>query len=84
MSNNNGIRASDLRSKSTTLKEGWLLKQGGFVKNWKQRYFILNSGVCYYFTDPDANSPQGSFSLAGAKVYRTSEGNRQHILKVLL
>lgn len=26
-----------------TVREGWLKKLGGFIKNWKERYFVLDS-----------------------------------------
>lgn len=30
--------------------EGWLIKQGGFIKTWKQRWFILrNDKNLYYY-----------------------------------
>merc|ERR1719273_1026524 len=32
------------------VKEGWMRKQSRFIKNWKQRYFVLMSdGVCKYY-----------------------------------
>ena len=30
-------------------REGWLWKQGGRVKSWKRRWFILNDNCLYYF-----------------------------------
>jgi len=36
-------------SDSTVLKEGWLWKQGGRVKNWKRRWFIITDGCLFYF-----------------------------------
>ena len=31
------------------LKEGWLIKQGGRVKNWKDRYCLVTGSCLYYF-----------------------------------
>jgi len=37
-------------------KCGWMKKQGGSVKSWKKRYFILKGRHLYYYTGPkDAN-----------------------------
>ena len=33
----------------SSVKEGWLQKQGGRVKTWKKRYIILSGNVLYYF-----------------------------------
>ena len=33
-----------------TGKQGWLFKQGGKRKNWKQRYFVLSSGTFAYYS----------------------------------
>lgn len=32
--------------------KGWLTKQGGSVKSWKRRWFILKNPCLYYFKDP--------------------------------
>jgi cytohesin len=32
-------------------KSGWLTKQGGRVKTWKRRWFILSGNVLYYFKE---------------------------------
>eukprot|EP00742_Colponemidia_sp_Colp-10_P000606 GILJ01000662.1.p1 GENE.GILJ01000662.1~~GILJ01000662.1.p1 ORF type:complete len:128 (-),score=12.14 GILJ01000662.1:137-520(-) len=44
-------------------KEGYLTKQGGFVKNWKRRYFVLRDNVITYFKTPTSTSPQGIIPL---------------------
>ena len=31
------------------LKEGYLVKQGHVVKNWKRRWFVLTAGSIDYF-----------------------------------
>lgn len=33
-----------------TGKQGWLYKQGGKRKTWKQRYFVLSFGTFAYYS----------------------------------
>jgi hypothetical protein len=42
-----------------TRKEGWLVKQGHLVKNWKRRYFVLDWPVLKYYKDPGDPGPRG-------------------------
>lgn len=37
-------------------KSGFLTKQGGVVKNWKKRWFLLQNHVLYYFKTPIADA----------------------------
>ena len=38
--------------KDTIYKQGYLIKQGGLVKTWKRRLFVLdNEGLSYYKTE---------------------------------
>jgi hypothetical protein len=30
---------------------GWLTKQGGFIKNWKKRWFVLQGTKLHYYED---------------------------------
>ncbi|KFP06992.1 Rho GTPase-activating protein 24, partial [Calypte anna] len=52
------------------IKCGWLRKQGGFVKTWHTRWFVLKSDQLYYFKDEDETKPlvseSGSSSLGTA------------------
>lgn len=42
-------------------KKGWLTKQGGRIKTWKRRWFILSEAGLYYFKQPqDSKDSQGS------------------------
>eukprot|EP00744_Colponema_vietnamica_P007897 GILI01011307.1.p2 GENE.GILI01011307.1~~GILI01011307.1.p2 ORF type:complete len:235 (-),score=49.66 GILI01011307.1:101-700(-) len=43
--------------------EGWLEKQGGRIKTWKERWFILSDNCLYYFKGPDEKTPQGFVPL---------------------
>ncbi len=52
-------------------KEGFLVKKGGIVKSWHNRYFILESDALHYYKNCDAEStttPLGSIPLAEAEV----------------
>ncbi|XP_077980682.1 cytohesin-2-like isoform X2 [Glandiceps talaboti] len=44
-------------------KEGWLLKQGGRVRNWKRRWFILTDNCLYYFEYTTDKEPRGIIPL---------------------
>uniref|UniRef100_W5LE56 Dual adaptor of phosphotyrosine and 3-phosphoinositides n=1 Tax=Astyanax mexicanus TaxID=7994 RepID=W5LE56_ASTMX len=48
-----GRHESDLVPSAPSLgtKEGYLVKQGAIVKNWKQRWFTLNRNELKYFKD---------------------------------
>lgn len=52
-----------------SIKEGWLTKQGNYIKNWRPRWFQLKEGVLYYYKDPATEAkPTNFFMLDGAKV----------------
>jgi len=44
-------------------KKGWLTKQGGRIKTWKRRWFILNDTGLYYFKKPQDTEPCGIIML---------------------
>ncbi|EOB05761.1 Rho GTPase-activating protein 24 [Anas platyrhynchos] len=41
----------------SAFKCGWLRKQGGFVKTWHTRWFVLKGDQLYYFKDEDETKP---------------------------
>ncbi|XP_054845810.1 rho GTPase-activating protein 24 isoform X1 [Eublepharis macularius] len=49
-------------------KCGWLRKQGGFVKTWHTRWFVLKGEQLYYFKDEDETKPLGTIFLPGNRV----------------
>lgn len=49
-------------------REGWLKKQGGRVKTWKKRFFILTGNCLYYFKDKNDTVPCGIIPLENLKV----------------
>jgi len=79
------VKSNDLDTPEDTLKEderrgpiaptrcvGYLLKQGGTIKTWKKRFFILDKGVLIYFsseTTPGSNEgfdEKGRIALSGS------------------
>ena len=43
---------SQIKDKDTVYKQGFLVKQGGLVKSWKKRLFVLDyGGLSYYKTE---------------------------------
>lgn len=41
------------------MKKGYMLKQGHVVKNWKNRFFVLEEGMLTYYESSTANAPYG-------------------------
>lgn len=37
-------------------KKGWMTKQGGQIKTWKRRWFVLDNNCLYYFKTPQARN----------------------------
>lgn len=40
-----------MQSKTRPALTGYLVKEGGVVKSWKKRFFILHESTLYYFRD---------------------------------
>jgi len=60
-------------------KAGWLQKQGGFVKAFRRRWFVLKGDSLYYFTTPTTDTPNGAIRLDGAFIQLADEHtNRSH------
>lgn len=49
-------------------KEGWLVKQGHVVKNWKKRWFRTSGRYLYYFKQRGDRRPLGQMFLRGCKI----------------
>lgn len=49
-------------------KCGWLRKQGGMVKSWHRRWFVLNGDYLFYFAKEDDVRPLGMICLPGNKI----------------
>ncbi|KAG2786612.1 hypothetical protein JG687_00009151 [Phytophthora cactorum] len=57
-------RQASLRpEESTPTMQGWLYKQGGFVKNWKKRWFVAREGKMMYYHGMSDATPLGVVNL---------------------
>ncbi|XP_041915533.1 rho GTPase-activating protein 24 isoform X3 [Alosa sapidissima] len=56
------------RGQPTTLRCGWLRKQGGFVKTWHTRWFVLRGDQLYYYKDEEETKALGTIYLPGNRV----------------
>lgn len=70
------ILIDEIRDRFVPVREGWLIKEGSFVKNWKRRYFILRNGKIFYYKDQrtaktEPNDYRGVMSLEGCDVRYT-------------
>ncbi|EGC32816.1 hypothetical protein DICPUDRAFT_8073, partial [Dictyostelium purpureum] len=49
-------------------KKGWLTKQGGRIKTWKKRWFILTANCLLYYKTPQDQEPCGIIPLENVVV----------------
>ncbi|XP_028841288.1 cytohesin-3 isoform X2 [Denticeps clupeoides] len=58
-------------------REGWLLKEGGRVKTWKRRWFILTDNCLYYFQYTTDKEPKGIIPLENLCVTVVDDPHKQ-------
>ncbi|ESO11902.1 hypothetical protein HELRODRAFT_156254 [Helobdella robusta] len=64
------------------VKEGWLWKQGGRVKSWKHRWFILNDNCLYYFEFTTDKEPKGIIPLENVQVREVTSNHRPYCFEI--
>ena len=57
------VKRRERLSSQLVVKEGWMQKKGGILKNWSRRYFILNKQSLVYFRQEQDN-PLGRIFLS--------------------
>eukprot|EP00732_Lithocolla_globosa_P003672 Lithocolla_globosa_v1_NODE_3044_length_1783_cov_5.271412.p1 type:complete len:375 gc:universal NODE_3044_length_1783_cov_5.271412:1142-18(-) len=65
--------------------EGTLCKQGGKIKTWKRRWFVLTTDcILYYFKSSSDNTPLGMIVLLSYQVafLRPDESGKKHSFKI--
>ncbi|CAG0917736.1 unnamed protein product, partial [Notodromas monacha] len=63
-------------------KEGWLWKQGGRIKSWKRRWFILNDKCLYYFEYTTDKEPRGIIPLENIQVREVHDRSKPHCFEL--
>uniref|UniRef100_A0AAX7SPP4 Rho GTPase-activating protein 24 n=1 Tax=Astatotilapia calliptera TaxID=8154 RepID=A0AAX7SPP4_ASTCA len=63
-----GGHVSTEGQKLNVIRCGWLRKQGGFVKTWHSRWFVLKGDQLYYYKDEEETKALGAIFLRGNKV----------------
>ena len=64
-------------------KKGWLTKQGGRIKTWKRRWFILSEMGLAYFKAPNDTEPCGIVMLDNVEVVPDKTRKNSFMLKVM-
>eukprot|EP00727_Mastigamoeba_balamuthi_P008354 m51a1_g4140 putative ankyrin repeat-containing protein (800) ;mRNA; f:215536-218378 len=54
-------------------KNGWLTKQGGRIKTWRRRWFVLKGNSLSYFRTPQDHEPLGVIILRNLSVGRCAQ-----------
>ncbi|XP_026858606.2 cytohesin-2 [Electrophorus electricus] len=65
-------------------REGWLMKEGGRVKTWKRRWFILTDSCLYYFQYTTDKEPKGIIPLENLSVREVDDPHKQFCLELFI
>jgi len=57
-------------------KDGYLTKQGGGIKTWKKRYFILKGPSLYYYKSPKDTTITGRVDLESGSIVREEKDKK--------
>jgi len=66
---------ANLFAQSSCYKQGWLKKQGGMIKTWKRRWFVLRDKRLYYYENEKSEEAIGLIPLEVVSI-RAVEGTR--------
>lgn len=76
----------DIRVPATSLhppdKDGYLTKQGGAIKTWKKRYFVLKDRTLYYYKTPKDQMFTGKLELEGSSQIREEPQKKKTMFSI--
>eukprot|EP01103_Thecamoeba_quadrilineata_P012983 TRINITY_DN3475_c0_g1_i2.p1 TRINITY_DN3475_c0_g1~~TRINITY_DN3475_c0_g1_i2.p1 ORF type:complete len:425 (+),score=127.21 TRINITY_DN3475_c0_g1_i2:1368-2642(+) len=75
------IQLPDTALFSNAEKKGWLTKQGGKIKTWKKRWFVLSRNCLFYFKSEADTEPCGIVPLENLVVSRNYSKKQQQLEK---
>lgn len=58
-------------------KDGYLTKQGGSIKTWKRRYFILKGRTLYYYKTPKDQTITGKIDLEPSSLVKEEPAKKK-------
>jgi len=58
-------------------KDGYLTKQGGSIKTWKRRYFVLKDRTLYYYKTPKDVVITGKIDLEPSSLVKEEQGKKR-------
>lgn len=65
-------------------KEGYMTKEGAFVKSWKRRFFFMESDALYYSSDAKTRFvTRGAIELKNARIADGNVQNRPSSFSIL-
>jgi hypothetical protein len=80
-------RAGLVAAANGTIMQGWMQKEGGFIRSWKERYFVLRQGTLSYYSDEASGNAKGVIDLRQVVAVRTCAPGevtgRSYCLKLL-
>lgn len=59
-------------------KDGFLTKQGGSIKTWRKRWFVLKNDTLYYFKSQKDPEQTGEIKLEATTVCQSEPGMKNH------
>ena len=80
MQEDNELEKTDIFTNAE--RKGWLFKEGGQIRSWHRRYFVLKDSALYYFANDQDKEPKGIISMESLDVRPTENSTRQHCFEI--
>lgn len=68
---------TSVASLTNPAKSGFLTKQGGKIKTWKRRWFVLKGDTLYYFKSPTDRDKTGSITVETGSICKLEVENKK-------
>jgi PH domain len=78
---NDEIKLNQEQTFTESERSGYLVKQGGKIKTWKKRWFVLSDSVLYYYKTETAQEPCGIVPLENLEV-NPKKDKKKHCFEI--